>query len=116
VLFAHLLHLHKQINVTIINKYNRIKETLELLNIRLENIDDAVNQLQEQVNQLEAEKTMVENSFDSLIERYTIAKTERIYTQVSLEEKVDEFAELNYLLDEQLRTLEGQNRLGDLRR
>jgi hypothetical protein len=87
-----------------VRKYNRIKETLELLNIRLENIDDAVNQLQEQVNQLEAEKTMVENSFDSLIERYTIAKTERIYTQVSLEEKVDEFAELNYLLDEQLRT------------
>ena len=87
-----------------IRKYNRIKVTLELLDIRLENIDDAVNQLQEQVNQLQAEKIMVENSFDSLIERYSIAKTERIYTQITLEEKVNEFAELNYLLEEQLST------------
>ena len=87
-----------------IRKYNRIKVTLELLDIRLENIDDAVNQLQEQVNQLEAEKIMVENSFDSLIERYSIAKTERIYTQITLEEKVNEFAQLNYLLEEQLST------------
>jgi archaellum component FlaC len=61
-----------------VRKYNRIKGTLELLNISLQNIDDAVNQLQEQVNQLEAEKRMVENSFDSLIERYSIAKSERI--------------------------------------
>jgi len=87
-----------------VRKYNRIKGTLELLNISLDNIDDAVNQLQEQVNQLRAEKTMVENSFDTLIERYTIAKTERIYTQSTLEDKVNEFTELNYLLDEQLRT------------
>ena len=87
-----------------VRKYSRIKGTLELLNITLENIDDAVNQLQEQVNQLQAERTMVENSFDTLIERYSIAKTERIYTQITLEEKVNEFAELNYLLDAQLRT------------
>lgn len=87
-----------------VRKYSRIKVTLEVLDITLENIDDAVNQLQEQVNQLETEKTMVENSFDSLIERYSIVKTERIYTQITLEEKVNEFAQLNYLLEEQLET------------
>jgi len=86
-----------------VKKYNKIKETLEILGIDIQDVDMAVEELKNQVNAFTTEKENVTNSFDSLIEKYSRKKLERLYTQISLEEKVSEFSEMNYLLDAQLR-------------
>ena len=86
-----------------VKKYNKIKETLEILGIDIQDVDMAVEELKNQVNAFTTEKENVTNSFESLIEKYSRKKLERLYTQIMLEEKVNEFSELNYLLDAQLR-------------
>lgn len=86
-----------------VKKYNKIKETLEILGIEIQDVDMAVEELKNQVIALKLEKDNATNSFESLIEKYSRKKLERLYTQITLEEKVNEFSELNYLLDAQLR-------------
>lgn len=83
-------------------KFNKMRDLLEILGVNLENVDDTIQVLREQKDDLERQAKEVKNTFDALYEEYAIRKQERQITQMTLEEKVNEFANLNYLLEEQL--------------
>jgi hypothetical protein len=87
-------------------KYNKMKDLLEILGVNLENVDDTIQVLKEQKENLELQAKEVKDTFDALYEEYVVRKQERQITQMTLEEKVNEFANLNYLLEEQLRTFQ----------
>jgi hypothetical protein len=83
-------------------KFNKIKDLLEILGVNLENVDDTIQVLREQKDELERQAKEVKDTFDTLYEEYAIRKQERQITQMTLDEKVNEFADLNYLLEAQL--------------
>jgi len=83
-------------------KFNKMKDLLEILGVNLENVDDTIQALREQKDDLERQAKEVKDTFDALYEEYAIRKQERQITQMTVEEKVNEFADLNYLLEEQL--------------
>lgn len=87
-------------------KFNKMKDLLDILGVSLENVDDTIQVLREQKDDLERQAKEVKDTFDTVFEEYVIRKQERQITQMTLEEKVNEFANLNYLLEEQLRTFQ----------
>ena len=80
-------------------KYNKTKDLLLILGIELTDIDVSVNELENQVQILENQKNEKVNQYDVLFEQYAIKKRERQVTQVTLDEKINEFAEMNPLLE-----------------
>ena len=67
-----------------VKKYNKIKETLEILGIDIQDVDMAVEELKNQVNAFTTEKENVTNSFDSLIEKYSRKKLDQCLSNQSL--------------------------------
>lgn len=83
-------------------KFNKIKDLLEILGVNLQNVDDTIQVLREQKDDLERQAKEIKDTFDTLYEEYAIRKQERQITQMTLDEKVNEFSDLNYLLEAQL--------------
>jgi hypothetical protein len=80
--------------------FNKVKESLRVINITLEEIPQTIQFIKEEQERLEQEKTNIKQQIPQKMQEYIIAKEERMITQTSLQERVDEFASMNNILHE----------------
>jgi hypothetical protein len=80
--------------------YEKLKDSLRVINITFDEIPQAVELIGNELERINQEKLNILQQVPQKIQEYTIAKEERMIVQTSLEERVQEFADYNYILHE----------------
>lgn len=80
--------------------FNKVKDSLKVINISFEEIPQAKEMINQELERIEQEIQNVKQQIPQKIQEYTIAKEERMIVQTTLEGRVDEFSEYNYILHE----------------
>jgi hypothetical protein len=86
--------------------FNKVKENLQILGIEFEEIPQAIDLINEEKDRIKQELSNINQQFPIKLQEYIIAKEERLIIQPTIEQRVDEFAEFNYILEEVVPTLD----------
>jgi hypothetical protein len=86
--------------------FEKIKENLKILGIEFEDIPEAINLINEQKKEIADQKAQIFQEYPKKLQEYTLAKEERLVIQPTIEQRVEEFAEYNYILNEVVPTFD----------
>jgi cell division protein ZapA (FtsZ GTPase activity inhibitor) len=86
--------------------FGKIKENLEILGIKFEEIPQAVEQINEELNRISEKKDKIIEMFPQKLQEFIVAKEERMITQPSIQQRVDEFSAMNDILKETIPTFQ----------
>jgi hypothetical protein len=86
--------------------FNKIKENLQILGIEFEEIPQAIDLINEEKERISQELDNINQQFPIKLQEYILAKEERLVIQPTIEQRVGEFAEFNYVLDEVVPTFD----------
>jgi hypothetical protein len=86
--------------------FGRVKENLKILGIEFEEIPQAIDLINEEKERIKQELANINQQFPVKLQEYTLAKEERLVIQPTIEQRVGEFAEYNYILNEVVPTFD----------
>lgn len=84
--------------------WTKMVEYLKGLNIEFNDIPQAIDNINGQISQVQEDLEKILNQYQDKLQEFILAKEERLIIQKSLDERVDEFAEMNDILHEQVET------------
>jgi hypothetical protein len=84
--------------------FGKIKENLEILGISFDEITEASELINQQLEDVKQKKEQIKQDFPNKIKEFILAKEQRIVVQKSIDERVEEFSSLNYILHETVPT------------
>jgi hypothetical protein len=84
--------------------FGKIKENLQILGIEFEEIPEAINLINEEKERINQEKENIKQLLPQKLQEFVIAKEQRLIAQPTIEQRVEEFASMNYILHEVVTT------------
>ena len=84
--------------------FGKIKENLQILGIEFDDIPQAIDSINEEKEKIKQELENVKQQLPIKLQEFTLAKEERMVVQTTIEQRVDEFSSLNYMLQETIPT------------
>jgi len=85
--------------------FNKVKDNLKILGIEFEDIPQAIDGINEEKARIEQELQNINQQLPIKLQEYILAKEERMIIQPTIQQRVDEFAEYNYILQETIPVL-----------
>jgi hypothetical protein len=80
--------------------FGKLKEKLQILGIEFNEIPQAIDSINEEKARIEQETENVAQLLPIKLQEYILAKEERMVIQPTIQQRVDEFAEMNPILNE----------------
>jgi hypothetical protein len=84
--------------------FGKIKENLQILGIEFDDIPQAIDIINEEKERIKQELENVKQQLPIKLQEFTLAKEERMIVQPTIEQRVNEFSSLNYILQETVPT------------
>jgi hypothetical protein len=85
--------------------FGKVKENLQILGIEFDDIPQAIDGINEEKERIKQELENVKQQLPIKLQEYILAKEERMVIQPTIQQRVNEFAELNPILHEIVPTL-----------
>jgi len=86
--------------------FGKVKENLKILGIEFEEIPQAIDLINEEKSRITQELQNINQQFPIKLQEYILAKEERLVIQPTIEQRVEEFSEYNYILNEVVPTFD----------
>jgi hypothetical protein len=84
--------------------FGKVKENLQILGIEFDDIPQAIDAINEEKERIAQELENIKQQLPIKLQEFTLAKEERMVTQPTIEQRVDEFSEMNFILQETVPT------------
>jgi len=85
--------------------FGKVKENLQILGIEFDDIPQAIDSINEEKERIKQELENVKQQLPIKLQEFTLAKEERMIVQPTIQQRVDEFSEMNPILEEIVPTL-----------
>lgn len=85
--------------------FGKIKDNLQILGIEFDDIPQAIDGINEEKARIKQELENINQQVPIKLQEYILAKEERMIIQPTIQQRVDEFAEYNYILQETIPVL-----------
>jgi hypothetical protein len=85
--------------------FGKVKENLQILGIEFDDIPQAIDGINEEKARIEQELANIRQQLPTKLQEFILAKEERMIIQPTIDQRVDEFASYNYILQEIVPTL-----------
>jgi hypothetical protein len=85
--------------------FGKVKENLQILGIEFDDIPQAIDGINEEKERIKQELENVKQQLPTKLQEFILAKEERMVIQPTIQQRVDEFAEMNPILHEVVVTL-----------
>jgi len=80
--------------------FGKVKENLQILGIEFDDIPQAIDLINEEKERIKQELENIKQQLPIKLQEFTLAKEERMVIQPTIQQRVDEFAEMNPILHE----------------
>jgi len=85
--------------------FGKVKENLQILGIEFDDIPQAIDSINEEKERIKQELENIKQQLPIKLQEFILAKEERMVIQPSIQQRVDEFANMNPILHEVVPTL-----------